>query len=146
MANNRTLTAADAIIAFTVMGLYDSPFRLQGFSADDVTSMDNVDEAETMQGVDGRLSGGFVPAKIRQSVVLQADSESNDIMENWRNRQRSDRVMYVANGIILLRSTGRKYNLLRGFLVNVSPFPSARRTLGPRTWGIDWENVLPAPM
>ncbi len=47
MANNRTLTAANAVIMLGITGLYDVPRRLQGFSADDVADVEAVSTGET---------------------------------------------------------------------------------------------------
>ena len=45
MANNRTLTAANAVLMIGVQGLYDTPRRRQGFAADNVTTVDPVTNA-----------------------------------------------------------------------------------------------------
>lgn len=144
MANNRTLTAANAIIVLSVSGF--ASHRLQGFSADDVTSIGAVDISETSMGVDGRLSGGAIPAIKTQSFVLQADSESNDFVESWYGAQVAAGEVLIANGIIIFRSVVRKYAMTRGFLKNYTPLPAARKTLGPRTFTIDWQDVQPSPV
>ncbi len=142
MANNRTLTAQNAIIIFNVDSL--GQHQLQGFSADDVTSMGAVDIAETSMGVDGRMSGGAIPAIKTQSFVLQADSLSNDYIENWYNTQLGNDILF-ANGIIMLPALTRKYSLTRGILKSYMPIAAARKILGPRTFTIDWQDVQPSP-
>lgn len=145
MANTRTLTSANAVLMLGVQGLYDVPRRLQGFSADDVTDIDGLAVGESSMGVDGRLSAGFVFNPITQNITLQADSESNDLFENWQQAERQAREKYVAFGTILVKATGRRYTLTRGFLMNASLMPAIRKTLQARRFSLTWENVSPGP-
>ncbi|MEG3386750.1 hypothetical protein V5H41_22315, partial [Salmonella enterica] len=62
--NNNTITAADAIITLTVNNLYPSGVQLQGFAADNVYGTDPLVLAETVRGIDGKLSAGFVYSNI----------------------------------------------------------------------------------
>lgn len=143
--NNRTLTSANAILLISVQQLYASPQRIQGFSSDDITDTDTVTPGQTSMGIDGRLSAGFVPAKVRQNITLQADSLSNDIFEHWFEAQKSQREMFVASGVIIIPSTQRRYTMVRGFLMGVPPTPALRAVVQPRRYSIEWENVSPAP-
>lgn len=146
MANNRTITAANAVLMLGVNGLYTTPRRIEGFSADDITSIDGVVQNETSMGVDGRLSGGFVFNTVNQTITLQADSESVDFFENWQQAERQQRESYIAFGSILLRATNKRYTMTRGFLTNASLMPAIRKTLQPRAYTITWEKVQPAPV
>lgn len=143
--NNRTLTSANAIILISVAGLFDSPNRIQGFSADDVTDAGDVQPGETAMGVDGRLSAGFVPVPIVQNITLQADSLSNDLFEQWWGAEKSAREKYVASGTLLIPATSRRYTMVRGFLTSVPPTPSLKRIIQPRRYGVTWERIDAAP-
>lgn len=145
MANTRTITSANAVLMLGITGLYNSPRRIQGFSADDVTDLDALAVGETSMGVDGRLSAGFVFNAISQNITLQADSESNDIFENWQQAERQRREKYVAFGSILIKATGKRYTLTRGFLMNTTLMPAVRKTLQPRRFTLSWENVSSGP-
>lgn len=145
MANNRTITAANAILMLGVDGLFSVPRRIQGFAADDITDIDALAIGETQMGVDGRLSAGFVFNPINQNITLQADSESNDFFESWQQAERQRREKYVAFGSILIKATGRRYSLTRGFFVNASLMPAVRKTLQPRRYSLQWESVTPSP-
>ena len=70
MANNRTITAANSVLLLSVASLFDVPQRIQGFSADNITNTDNLNNAETLMGVDGRLSAGWVAVAIPQTITL----------------------------------------------------------------------------
>lgn len=146
MANNRTLTAANAVLMIGVQGLYDTPRRLQGFAADNVTTVDPVTNAETSMGIDGRLSAGFVHNPIQQTITLQADSESVDMFEFWTSSQRQRRETYWAFGSILLRATGKRYVMNRGVLTAASLIPAINKTLQPRQFTLVWQDVTPGPV
>lgn len=141
----RTLTAANSILLLSIEGLYGAPQQIQGFSADDVTDIGNVSSAETMMGVDGHLSGGFTPVPFVQSIVLQADSLSNDIFDRWFGAQMTTRETYVASGTIILPGTQRKYSCVRGFLTGYKPIPGVKKILQPRSYEITWESVRSSP-
>jgi len=145
MANTRTLTSANAVLTLGVKGLFDTPRRLQGFSADDVTDVDPLTNGEATMGVDGRLSAGYVFNPQNQAIVLQADSVSNDFFDQWQAAERLAREKYEAFGTILLPSTNKRYVLTRGFLMQVSIVPGIRKTLQSRRFQLTWEKVEPGP-
>lgn len=146
MANNKTITAANAILLLSIEGVYATPRQLQGFAADDVFDTDALTTAETLMGVDGLLSGGWVPNPIVQNITLQADSDSVTIFENWYAMQQADRETHIANGSITLIAVNRKYNLRRGFLTNWMVTPPAKRVLQPRRATITWQSITAAPV
>ena len=145
MANNRTLTSANAILMLGFEGLFPTARRLQGFSADDVTDLEGIAQGETSMGVDGRLSAGFVFNAVAQNITLQADSESNDMFEILQQAERQRMEKFVAFGSILIKATGRRYTMTRGFLTNVSLMPAVRKTLQPRRYSLTWEKVTVGP-
>lgn len=137
----KTLTAANSVLLLTVAGLFDTPTPLQGFEVDDIYDIDNVAPAETKMGVDGKLSGGWVPVPIVQSITLQADSDSNSIIEDWYNAQQTAREIYVASGSIYLPAVQREYVMTRGFLTGYMPVPAGKKVLQARKFSITWESV-----
>lgn len=141
----KTLTAANSVIMLSVAGLFNTPQQLQGFAADDVFDTDQIDSAETVMGVDGKLSAGWIPFAVKQNFTLQADSDSMSFFETWYAAQQSVRELYVASGSIYLPSVGRKYAMRRGFLVNHSGTASAKKILQPRKFAITWEALSSGP-
>jgi hypothetical protein len=137
----RTLTAANAVLTLAVDGLFNTPRLIQGFAVDDVFDTENVQTAETMMGVDGRLSAGWVPQPIVQNITLQADSASIDFFERWYAAQQTAREVYIASGSILLRAVNRQYSLTRGFLTGHVVTPAAKKVLQPRRFTLTWESV-----
>lgn len=145
MANNRTITAANAILMLSVSGLFPTPQKIQGFSADDVFDTDNVETKETAMGVDGHLSVGWVAVSVRQNITLQADSLSNDFFEQWNRAEQNSREAFIATGTVLLPATNRKYQLTRGVLRGLVLLPALRRTIQPRRYTLEWESISAAP-
>lgn len=142
---NSTITAANAVITLSVSGLFTAPQQLKGFSADNIYETGDQVITETLMGVDGHLSGGFVFNPVVQTFNLQADSESNTLFETWAAQQRTNKETYIATGVTILTSVGTKYNSARGFLISYPPMPSAAKVLQPRKYQIQWESVSAVP-
>jgi len=145
MANDRTLTAANALITLSINGLFTSPQRLQGFATDNIYEVGTQELAETAMGVDGRLSAGFVFAPIDQTFTIQADSLSIDLFEQWAAAQKRDGTVYRCNGNVTLIAVDKTYVMGNGALVSGPPLPSAGKILQPRKYMVRWESVLPSP-
>ena len=142
--SSNLITAADAILTLTVASLYTSPVQIQGFATDEAFEFGDVDLVETMLGVDGVLSAGWVPVTYTQSITLQADSDSNEIFDQWHLFQAQLQTPLVASGTVILPSTGKTYDLTNGFLKGYSPAPPAKKVLQPRKYSILWNKVTPS--
>lgn len=141
-----TLTAANSVFLLTVIGLFDVPQQLQGFAADDMFDSDAVETVETLMGVDGTLSAGWVAVAKKQTVTLQADSASNLIFDAWWTAQEAAREIFTAGAIIRLPAVNTSYALITGYLTSYRPMPPAKKLLQPRQYGLTWNSVLPAPI
>jgi hypothetical protein len=139
-----TLTTANSVIMLSVSGLYNSPQQLQGYAADDVFDTDEVDAAETSMGIDGNLSGGLIYVEKPWSIMLQANSLSNGIFDNWVQSQIGQNDLYTADMTIFLPGLGQKFAFTTGFLKKYPPMPSAGKILKPRKYTIVWESISPA--
>lgn len=138
------ITAANAVLMLSIPGLFAVPQQLQGFAADDVYDLDEIESVETLMGVDGRLSGGFVWKPQPQTITLQADSASNAVFDAWNENQKSGLRTYQANGVLILPSLGIKFVQTVGFLTNYKA-PGAKRLVQQRRYRVTWQNVSPAP-
>lgn len=143
---DKTLTGANSVLLLGVTGLFDVPRQLQGFATDDVYDADAVDSAETVPGVDGKLSGGWVYAPIRQGYTLQADSDSIDFFETLYAAQQQVQEIYRLFGSIYLPSVQRTYAMTRGILTNYAPMPTVKKILQPRKFYIVWERITAGPL
>ncbi len=141
-----SITAANTTFLLAVAGLFPIPQQMQGFGAADIFSTESVPRAETVIGVDGKQSGGFVFSAVPQGVNLQADSLSNDFFDAWIAAQKAARDTLIASGIVVWPSLGRKWTLTNGILVTGPQTPSAGKILQPRKFTINWESVDPAPV
>ncbi len=140
------ITAADAVITLAVETILTTPQTLQGFSADDVSDIPSIRSAEVIMGVDGVLSGAFVFMQVPQTIVLQADSPSNDFFDTWWIQNQGAKTNFAATGLIILPAIGRKSNMTKGFLTGYKPLAQIQKTLRPRIYEITWEKVVPAPV
>ena len=140
-----SLTAANAIITLTVPGVFNQPQQLKEFSVDDVAGADTLTVAETLMGVDGHLSGGYVYNAVKYRYTLQADSPSNFFFDQWKLAQDSNEDTFPASGNLILKSVGTKWAWRRGFLTSWKPAPDIKKILQPRVFEVTWERVAPQP-
>lgn len=141
-----TLTSANSVLMIGIANLYNVPVQIQGFSTDDAFATGDVDTAEVMMGVDGRLSAGFTPYTVSLDINLQADSISNLIFDSWIQAEAVSREKYVANASILIPGTGFLYVFTRGFMTNVSVMPAAKKILQARKFSLAFEKLSRAPV
>lgn len=144
-----TITAANAKLTFTVRGpagIVVGPFTVQGYASDDAFATETVDAAEAIMGVDGKMSAGFTPYIVRQTIILQADSASVALFEAWLGAQNVLRDVLFADGALSYPGLTKAYALIKGVLTRVTPMPQAKRVLQPVTYEIAWETVQPAPI
>jgi hypothetical protein len=140
-----SLTAANAVITLTIPGVFNRPQQLQQFAVDDVADVDTLTVAETAMGVDGFLSGGYVFNAVKYVYTLQANSPSCFVFDQWKAAQDAEQDTFEANGLLVLKSLGTKWNWRKGFLTEWKPAPDIKKTLKERKFGVTWERVAPQP-
>jgi hypothetical protein len=138
------ITGANAVYLLSITDLFPAPQQLQGFAADDVFETDPLTSVETIMGVDGHMSAGFVFVEVKQNISIQADSDSNAIFEAWWGAQQVSKSVLFANGVIILTDVGTKWAMVNGVLSTFPPIPNAKKLLQPRRYGITWESITPA--
>lgn len=136
-----TITSANSVFTLTVGSLYPSPVQLQGYATDRAFTTEAVDLAEVQMGVDGRMTAGFTPMPVKQTVTLQADSPSKDIFTTIIQAMKTAREIYWISGTISLPSTGEVFTLTRGILTNAKQIPDAQKVLQPVDFQITWESI-----
>lgn len=140
------ITAANAVILISVPLLLPTPTQIQGFSADDVFDVEDVDSAQVLMGVDGTLSAGMVFEPTPQTFTLQADSPSASFFEAWDTGQQAAAAVFPAQANVTLTGVGRSYQCVTGFLTRVNRIPSTKKLVQPRKWRIVWQQILPIPV
>lgn len=140
---DKTITSANSIFTIAVSGLYNSPVQLQGYAADRAWETEGIEIAETLMGVDGKLSAGYTPQPVTQTIHLQADSASIDLFDTIFNATKASKEVYRLTGSIVLPATGKAYSCRRGVLKNYKPLPDGAKTLQPVDFQIVWESIDP---
>lgn len=143
---DRSITSADSTFVLSSSDFALAATILEGYAADAAFAMDNADTAETMLGVDGKLSAGWIPRSYNQTITLQADSKSRALFDALVTAQDATRNVFRLNGVINLPGNQYSYNLTRGVLKNYTAMPTAQRVLQPMTFVIEWERVLAVPI
>jgi len=136
-----TITSANSVFTLVVAGLFPAPVQLQGYAIDKAFTTEAIDLAEVQMGVDGRMTAGFVPNPVKQTITLQADSPSKDIFTAMIQAMKTAREVFYMSGSIALPSTGESFTLTRGILTNAKQIPDAQKVLQPVDYIITWESV-----
>ena len=139
--DNSTITSANSVFTLVVAGLFPAPVQLRGYACDKAFTTEAVDLAEVQMGVDGRMTAGFVPNPVKQTITLQADSPSKDIFTAIIQAMKTAREVFYISGSISLPSTGESFALTRGILTNAKQIPDAQKVLQPVDYVITWESV-----
>lgn len=139
--SDTTITSANSVFTLVVPGLFPAPVQLRGYSSDKAFTTEAVDLAEVQMGVDGRMTAGFTPNPVKQTITLQADSPSKDIFTALIQAMKTAREVYFVSGSISLPSTGESFTLTRGILTNAKQIPDAQKVLQPVDYVITWESV-----
>ena len=139
--DNSTITSANSVFTLVVAGLFPAPVQLRGYASDKAFTTEAVDLAEVQMGVDGRMTAGFVPNPVKQTITLQADSPSKDIFTAVIQAMKTAREVFYISGSISLPSTGESFTLTRGILTNAKQIPDAQKVLQPVEYVITWESV-----
>jgi hypothetical protein len=140
-----SITSVNAVLIFAVPSVIN-PVQIQGFSVDDIFGVDPIPVAETLMGVDGKLSAGRINAPIKQGIFLQADSPSNAVFDTWYQQQLLANDVYFANATITLSSVQKKYALTKGVLETYPPISDAGKILKVRKFTVIWESITPATL
>jgi hypothetical protein len=136
-----TITSANSVFTLVVAGLLTSPVTLQGYSSDRAFTTEAIELAEIQMGVDGRMTGGYTPAPVKQTVTLQADSPSKDVFTILIQATKTAREIFYLSGSITLPSTGEVFTLTRGILTSAKQIPDAQKVLQPVDYVITWERI-----
>lgn len=140
------ITSANTILTITASPAYPSPQQIQNFSADDIFDVDNINVAEIMMGVDGKLSAGFVFEPISQTIRLMADSPSTTVFDTIYQYERTNRMKIQLQGVFKFPSLGVQYTCQKGVMRAYKAMSDARRVLQPRAFGLVWESFIAAPI
>lgn len=136
-----TITSANSVFTLVVPGLYPVPVQLQGYASDRAFTTDAIDLAEVQMGVDGRMTAGYTPNPVRQTITLQADSPSKDIFTAMIQATKVAREIFYISGTVTLPSTGEAYMMTRGVLTSGKQIPDVQKVLQPVDYIITWESV-----
>jgi hypothetical protein len=141
MARTNSITSANAVLLLSVPGIFNVGQLIQGFASDDAFDIDPVESAETMMGVDGIFSAGWIPKEKKQNVTLQADSRSVFFFDQWYAASQAVREVYKGSGVIISEALGVKYQLDNGVLSSYSYLAPHKKVAQPRKFIITWGRI-----
>lgn len=136
-----TITSANSVFTIVVPSLFPAPVQLYGYATDKAFTTEAIDLAEVQMGVDGRMTAGYTPNPVKQTITLQADSPSRDIFTIMIQAMKTAREVFYISASIALPSTGESFTLTRGIITNAKQIPDAQKVLQPVDFTITWESI-----
>lgn len=136
-----TITSANSVFTITVPGLFPSPVQLRGYSSDKAFATEAITLAEVNMGVDGRMTAGYTPQPVVQTITLQADSPSKSIFAAIIQATKTGREVFYITGALDLPSTGESFAMTRGILTKGKQIPDANKVLQPMEFEVTWESI-----
>lgn len=136
-----TITSANSVFTLLVASLFPVPVQLRGYASDRAFTTEAIDLAEVQMGVDGRMTAGYTPNPVKQTITLQADSPSKDIFTTMIQAMKTSREIFYISGTIALPSTGESFTMTRGILTNAKQIADAQKVLQPMDYVITWERI-----
>ena len=140
------ITSANAVLTLAAIGVLSVPQQIQGFSTDDIYSVAPVSPVETMMGIDGNLSGGFLFTEKKMEITLMAGSPSNSFFDALQAAQEAAIQPVILSGMLTLPSTGLQAVLTVGYLTRYPPVPNGKKVLQPRIFEITWQDINVSPI
>lgn len=143
------ITSANAVLTLSprVAGITGAgAFTVEGFASDDAFMSETVDAAEAVMGVDGKMSVGYTPYIVKQTITLQADSPSITLFETILAAQNTLKAPVFMDGILALPSVQKSYTFTKGAMTRVTPFSAGKKTLQPQQFELSWELVVAVPL
>lgn len=144
-----TITSANSALTLSarLAGLFPAGlFSVQGYASDDAFATETVDVAEARIGVDGLMSGGYMPHLTKMTITLQADSPSIALFEILQGAQDAIKEIILLDGVLTLPSINKTYALVKGIMTRITVIPPGKKVLEPVSYEITWELVQPAPV
>jgi hypothetical protein len=142
----KTITAANSIYMLAIAGVYPTPTKLEGYAADAAFASDDIAPAETVMGVDGNMSAGYLPYMTIQTISIMPDSDSLKLFEGWLIAMNTAKEIFYAAATISLPSIGRKYTLTKGVLTAAKQIPEVKKVIQAATYKITWNTVAASPI
>jgi hypothetical protein len=127
MANNRTLTAANAIVSITVPGLFPVPQIIDGFEIEDNFTSGAISIAETVLTLDGELEGGFVYSTVPLRLNLLPMSNSKKFFVDYLQATRTNQDIFRANFSVTMIGEKTQYTLTNGIYISGQVIPNVAK-------------------
>lgn len=138
-----SITSANSVVMLSVAGLFPVPQQLQGYTADRAWETANVAKTESVIGVDGRKSAGYIFSLVEQTFTFMPDSPSIDIFDAIVNAMDAAREIFILSMTITLPSVGKSYICRNGTLKDAKPLANGGRVLEAQNYVIEWESIRP---
>lgn len=124
------ITSANSIMTIQADPIIPSPVQLQNFATDQIATTDEMVIAEARMGPDS----GYTPQPVAFTLMLEANSPSQQIMFDLSGAIRANRRIYDVTITLDCPSLKKRYIFERGSLISGSVIPISMQAHTPTTW------------
>jgi hypothetical protein len=119
--------------------------KWEGYSTDSAFSSELVKFTETRMGVDGQMSGGYVPTIKVVTVDFEASSATVPKLMDLMMLAEATRTPQAVVVTITIPSVGKKF-VCTGFITDGKFLFDAKKMLEPMQYKFDFESIVPMPI
>jgi hypothetical protein len=137
----KTITAGNVQFSLSIPDLGIGPVVLEGYAADDIFDVPSVSKTETVDGVDGNMSHGWVYSSTKMDIHIMPDSPSAAVFQQWAQAmdQRRDSVAGVAT--VIYPGLGATFSLSKVVLKDAPPMSSLKKVAQKLSYTLQIGNI-----
>ncbi len=135
------ITSANSIMTIQADPIIPSPVQLQNFATDQIATTDEMVIAEARMGPDGGLAMGYTPQPVAFTLMLEANSPSQQTLFDLSGAIRANRRIYDVTITLDCPSLKKRYIFERGGLISSSVMPNPKKVHDPTSWKFQFATV-----
>lgn len=138
----KQITAANVKMVLVADILYPTGKNIDGFANDSLRSLDDLTLSESVMGVDGKLSHGFVKNPVTINLDLMPDQQGYKTFDNISQHMRTFNTILTLSLTIIDPTLNKKYTLTNGALTSWKAMPDATSTMQASTATMTFQDCV----
>jgi len=139
MPKTRNITSANSSVSIlSTNGITD----FEGYTAEDIFSVDSVNFTETRIGVDGKMSAGWIPQIKTVTFNFEASSNTIQSLLNLYTIAEATRTPVFVTMTVIIPAVNKKF-ICEGVMTEAKPMYDAGKTLKEMPFKFAFESIIP---
>ena len=142
----KTLTTANSTIILT-LPILPVPVKLEGYSTDDMLNQDELNFTDSVMGIDGLKSSGYIIEKRVVNLTFMPTSASIDTFNIWINAMKVARESLEATAMsVTVPGLKNTYLFTIGNLKNGKEIPDLKKMSESIKYTLEFESCTAIPI